>query len=236
MTNNPPRKWVSILMIFFMTALCIGLIVVVAACWPPAKGYFKRFGLSIEQQLIVLVTLGGALGAFIQIAGSFTYHFGRKQFEKSWVSWYFIRPFIGAALALGFYFLLRGGLITVNADGPIASQYSAVQDTVTYIYRDTVKIGSTIRSTAESLAGFNRIGVERLPKREDNVPVNPFGVMGISFLVGLFSSQAVKKLSEIFDKTFLNKEGAEKSNKESENVKANEVPGSESVTDEEAVG
>lgn len=237
MTSNPPPRWISILIVFFMTALCIALIIFLAAAWPPAEIYFKKFKLTIDQQLMLLVTLSGALGAFIQIAGSFTFHFGRRDFDKAWISWYFIRPFIGAALALGFYFLLRGGLINVNADARIAAQYSASQDTVTYIYIDTAKKGAPIRSIADSLkGGYTRIGVERLPKREDNLPVNPFGVMGISFLVGLFSSQAVRKLAQVFDKAFLNKDGTEKDNNSSEKVKANEVPGSENNTDEEAVG
>jgi len=237
MTNNPPSRWISILMVIFMTALCILLIIILTASWPPVHGYFKRFNLTIDQQLMLLVSLGGALGAFIQIAGSFTFHFGRKDFDKAWVSWYFIRPFIGSALALGFYFLLRGGLMNVNADPRVAAQYGPAIDTVTYIYLDTARKGPPIRSTADSLTGgYNRIGVERLPLPPDNMPINPFGVMGISFLVGLFSSQAVKKLGEVFDKIFLNKDQTEKENRTAENVKANEVPGSENVTDEDAVG
>ena len=237
MINNPPPRWISILIVFFMTALCIALIIILAAAWPPAEIYFNNFRLTTDQQLILLVTLSGALGAFIQIAGSFTFHFGRKDFDKAWISWYFIRPFIGAALALGFYFLLRGGLINVNAEPRVAVQYSVTQDTVMYIYMDTARKGAPIRSTADSLTGgYARIGVERLPERKDNLPVNPFGVMGISFLVGLFSSQAVKKLSQVFDKVFLNKDGNEKENNTGEKVKANEVPGSENATDEDAVG
>jgi len=183
-----------------------------------------------------MVTLSGALGAFIQIAGSFTFHTGMKQFEKAWVSWYFIRPFIGAALALGFYFLLRGGLINVNADERVAIQYSAVKDTVIYLYADSTGKGVPVRSSADSLTGYHRIGFEKLPEREDHLPVNPFGVMGISFLVGLFSSQAVRKLGQVFDKIFLNKDGTEKDKNLPDKVKANEVPGTENNTDEEAVG
>ncbi len=77
---------------------------------------FRKFNLGSEQQLILLVAIGGAFGAFVHVAISFTDYLGSQQFEKSWISWYLMRPFIGATLALAFYFLLRGGLIQPNPD------------------------------------------------------------------------------------------------------------------------
>ncbi|HEY6505240.1 MAG TPA: hypothetical protein VIZ28_14795 [Chitinophagaceae bacterium] len=237
MANNPPPKWVTVTMIIFFMALCILLISAMLSGWPPAEGiFFKKLSLTKEQQLILLVAISGALGAFIHVATSFTDYIGSQQFERSWISWYLMRPFIGATLALAFYFLLRGGLVTVNVDSPqIANQYSAAQDSVLYIHYDTAQ-KIHIKSSADTLTGFTRIGTERLPVRRDGLPINPFGVTAISILAGLFSRQAVDKLREIFENLFLTKEKVERANPLAEKKNANDVPGSDEITGEEPVG
>jgi hypothetical protein len=232
MAGNPPKKWISALIMIFLVALCIALIGAISSGWPPDQGIFKKLKFTMEQHLILLVAISGSLGAFIHAATSFTYHFGVRDFEKSWVSWYLMRPFIGAALALTFYFLLRGGLINVNADERVAGQYSAVQDSVVYIHYDTSQKTAAVRSSADSLAGFRRIGMERLPVRKDSLPVNPFGVMGISIMAGLFSRQAIDKLGEIFENVFLKKEKTGKS-KPLVEENTSEIPGIENPTDED---
>ncbi|MBL7694890.1 MAG: hypothetical protein JNK91_08590 [Ferruginibacter sp.] len=216
MANNPPRKAVTLIMLLFFMALCIILIACIISDWPPSQGFlFRKFKLNYEQQLILLVAIGGALGAFVHVATSFTDYLGSQQFEKSWIPWYLMRPFIGATLALSFYFLLRGGLININVDSAqVAGQYASVQDSVLYIHVDTTTgVPKTpVRSSSDSLAGFRRIGAERMPQRPDRMPINPFGVTAISILAGLFSRQAVDKLREIFENLFLTKEKVERAN------------------------
>ncbi|NJN27960.1 MAG: hypothetical protein HC819_19300 [Cyclobacteriaceae bacterium] len=69
---------------------------------------------SDEQRYFLLVALGGALGAFVHTATSFADFFGNKKLVYSWVPWYILRPFIGSALAIAFYVLVRGGLLSVT--------------------------------------------------------------------------------------------------------------------------
>lgn len=64
--------------------------------------------------LILVAALAGALGGFVHAATSFGSYAGNRNFRVSWVWWYWLRLPIGAALALGFYFVLRGGLIAVD--------------------------------------------------------------------------------------------------------------------------
>lgn len=64
--------------------------------------------------LILLAVLMGALGGFVHAATSFGSYAGNRNFKMSWIWWYWLRLPIGAALALGFYFVIRGGLIGVN--------------------------------------------------------------------------------------------------------------------------
>ena len=240
MANNPPKKWVTITILILFMALCVFLVSAITSGWPPSKGFlFRKFNLGSEQQLILLVAIGGALGAFVHVATSFTDYLGSQQFEKSWISWYLMRPFIGATLALAFYFLLRGGLININVDSPqVASEYASVQDSVTYLYVDTAaNVSKTpIRSTSDTLAGFRKIGVERMPVRQDRMPINPFGVTAVSILAGLFSRQAVDKLREIFENLFLPKEKVERANPLVEKKNTDAATETEDADDEQPVG
>jgi len=67
-----------------------------------------------ETCLILLVILASCLGSFVHIATSFVYRVGNKTFQIQWVYWYVLRLLIGVALALVFYFVLRGGLLTTT--------------------------------------------------------------------------------------------------------------------------
>lgn len=68
--------------------------------------------LAPEQRIIILVLLAGALGSFVHAATSFSNYVGMGRIEKSWIWWYVLRLFIGMSLALIFYLVFRGGLLT----------------------------------------------------------------------------------------------------------------------------
>jgi hypothetical protein len=53
--------------------------------------------------------LSGALGSYVHVATSFATYVGNRSLEMRWTWWYILRPFIGMALALIFYFVIRGG-------------------------------------------------------------------------------------------------------------------------------
>lgn len=72
-----------------------------------------------ESRLALLVILSGALGSFIHTATSFSRYIGHDMFFKRWIWWYILRPFIGSALALIFYFVIRGGLFTSTSSNEI---------------------------------------------------------------------------------------------------------------------
>ena len=62
-----------------------------------------------------MVILAAAVGSYIHAATSFATYVGNKSFVASWTWWYLLRPFIGMALALVFYFVIRGGLLSVQS-------------------------------------------------------------------------------------------------------------------------
>lgn len=116
---------------FYLSILGIGLLVfasiLIYFCWVLLPNndenwvYFMGYKNQIgkESRLTLLVVLSGALGSFIHTATSFSRYIGHDKFYKRWIWWYILRPFIGSALALIFYFVIRGGLFAGNSSNDI---------------------------------------------------------------------------------------------------------------------
>lgn len=115
------------------------------------------FGISFfvgpETLLVCIMIFAGAMGAAIFSLWAAAKHLSYKRnfnYER-YKFWYITRPFLGSGLALFFYFLIRGGLLTIGTE-------------ITMM----------------------------------NIVV----IAGLSGLVGMFSEQAILKLSEVADATF----------------------------------
>lgn len=92
-----------------------------------AESSINLFGLPIlmggESGLLILVIVAAALGSYIHSATSFVSYVGNKSLVMSWAWWYILRPFIGVALALVFYFVIRGGLLSAGTGAGDVSIY-----------------------------------------------------------------------------------------------------------------
>jgi hypothetical protein len=64
-------------------------------------------------QLLVVILLG-AIGSFLHAAVSFGDYVGNRRLGSSWVWWYLLRLFVGASLAVLFYFAIRGGFFAAT--------------------------------------------------------------------------------------------------------------------------
>ena len=78
---------------------------------------------SPDVRLLLLVMVVGALGSFVHIATSFADYVGNKKMTRSWIWWYIHRPLIGVSLALIFYFVIRGGLLSAGANASDVSRF-----------------------------------------------------------------------------------------------------------------
>src|SRR5260370_39879563 len=90
--------------------------------------YFFRWSVStsLEDRLLLLVIVAGALGSYIHSATSYADFRGNKQFNASWTLWYVLRPLIGVCLALVLYFATRGGLLLLIINAADATKASII--------------------------------------------------------------------------------------------------------------
>lgn len=116
-------------------AFAIGLATVLFQLWPERMG--KEGGwlpiylpltdperlIGDDARLLLIVLVTGALGSCVHAATSFASYVGNRRLVLSWAWWYLLRPFIGGALALIFYFVLRGGLLATAASASDMSPF-----------------------------------------------------------------------------------------------------------------
>jgi hypothetical protein len=118
-----------------ITALAIAILAAIiltvyslVALWPPnststAPTSTHILGLRLlldrDQQLFVVVALAGVIGGLIHSGRSVYWYVGNRKFRRSWILMYVALPFIGGALVVIFYLILRGGLITGQATAQV---------------------------------------------------------------------------------------------------------------------
>jgi len=77
----------------------------------------SKFYIGPETLLLFVMMISGAMGACVFSLWGASSHLSRNDFDyEKWKMWYFTRPFVGAGLALFFYLLIRGGLLTIGAE------------------------------------------------------------------------------------------------------------------------
>jgi hypothetical protein len=117
----------------YLLAVSIVVVYTLIAIWPeiiddgwkqtttlPFVGNQK---LTDDVRLLLIVVLAGAAGSCIGAQTSFATFVGNRSLVASWTWWYVLRPFIGMTLALVFYFVIRGGLLSVNSGADEMSPY-----------------------------------------------------------------------------------------------------------------
>jgi len=85
--------------------------------------WIKSWSVDGDSWMLVMVVITGALGSFVHTATSLADFVGRRRDKASWVLWYLLRPFIGSALAVALYFVLRGGLLGGSQAATVPNPY-----------------------------------------------------------------------------------------------------------------
>lgn len=89
----------------------------------PIKFLNKCVLTSFDERLLLLVIVAGILGSFVHGATSLADYIGNDCFNRKWTWFYLLRPVIGMALALVFYFVIRGGFLTTNVGATDINPY-----------------------------------------------------------------------------------------------------------------
>lgn len=149
-----------------------------------------------ESKLLLLIMLSGALGSFVHSAHSFVVYVGLGKFKLSWVWWYLMRPFIGMALAIIFYFVVMAGFISIETVVNVTPE----TDTV-----GVAALNSGIDTTAVPVANTETKSQQQTNAELHDVKRRVYILLAFSALVGMFSSKAIDKLGDIFDVMFQSK-------------------------------
>lgn len=85
--------------------------------------YGRCIATTYDERLLLLVIIAGMLGAFVHGATSLADYLGNNAFNRSWTWFYLLRPAIGMALALVFYFVIRGGFLSTTGGADDINPY-----------------------------------------------------------------------------------------------------------------
>ncbi len=133
-------RWVgrnaAILLAVYLVVLAVALAWAIVQLWPPLDGtstasvttrlWFWTFSASPETHLVLLLIMAGALGTQAHVLRSFSWYLGSQKLKYSWLMRYFLMPFGGVALALAFYFVVRGGFLSAGASASDLSPFGFV--------------------------------------------------------------------------------------------------------------
>lgn len=221
-TSQKPGLTAGLTALFALMAILLFYFVV--KIWPTSSLscdekvmlFGRDYKICLEQRFLLLMILGGALGATIHLVISFTAFIGNRSFVSSWIPWYLLRPLVGAGIALFFYMLLRGGILTYNPattpakpdDTTVMTRQTTSLDSLGIVKRVMDALAATDSLKATDTALIRELVAEELDHRrqekprEEPIPLNPYGMMAIACLVGLFSKEASAKLEEVFKSLF----------------------------------
>jgi hypothetical protein len=129
--------------------------------------------MSNEERLLILVMTAGALGSLVHALRSAYWYVGNRNLVRSWVPKYLLLPFCGAILAILFYFVVRGGFFSPQANSMHTSQYGfcAMACLVGLFSEQAVlklkQIAETVFMTTEHGKDANPPAAEGKPKGND---------------------------------------------------------------------
>lgn len=141
--------WDVVIMTAYLVIVMVTLAITLVAAWPPPAApsvtatpaiavqlLFWSFSLSRDASLFLVVIAAGGIGACIHALRSFYWYVGHRSLRRSWLLMYMYLPFVGAALALIVYLLLRGGLTTASRRTvPVARQGRQQRGRLLHLHR-----------------------------------------------------------------------------------------------------
>lgn len=116
-----------ILMAAYFTLMALLLVYGLVCFWPSAltggeSGFVepvtflsRRILVSDNVRLLIIAILAGTLGGLIKASTSFAWYIGNRLLTTKWITYFVLLPFVAAAWAGLFYFILQGGFLNAAA-------------------------------------------------------------------------------------------------------------------------
>jgi hypothetical protein len=144
-----------------------------------------------DRQMLFTVMMSGALGSLVYSLTSFADYVGNKELSANWVWFFILRVPIGIAIALLFYFIIRGGILipTVQVQSPAVATNAS---------NATLYVNPYSIAAFSALAGmFSRQATDKLAAVFDAVfamkkPVDREGALGSTQQLKLVPASLVK--------------------------------------------
>jgi len=116
-----------------LIAAAVIAVICIVELWPTSSSattfntshilFGVRTTLNLDVNLMLVVILAGGLGGILHSLRSVAWYVGERQLLWSWMLFYAVLPIVGAIVALLFYLLIRGGLITPQGSSKDINAY-----------------------------------------------------------------------------------------------------------------
>jgi hypothetical protein len=119
-----------------------------------------------EVRLLWIVILAGALGSLIHAMRSVYWYVGNRNLVKSWLAKYFVMPFTGSALAVMFYFVIRGGFFSPQSDFSQTSPFGfAALSAMVGLFSEQAVL--KLKQVAETILSKPESGADPMPPAKE---------------------------------------------------------------------
>lgn len=110
----------TVIITCYLILFSIFLLYSLVQFWPTANAspvtfLLWTFSISDETHSLLIVAIAGALGSLVHVLRSFYWYVGNRELIWSWVAKYILLPFVGTAIGLVFYLIIRGGFFSPQA-------------------------------------------------------------------------------------------------------------------------
>lgn len=135
------------------------------------SAFGREFEVWDEVRLLWIVILAGALGSLIHAMRSVYWYVGNRNLVRSWLAKYFVMPFTGSALAVMFYFVIRGGFFSPQSDFSQTSPFGfAALSAMVGLFSEQAVL--KLKQVAETILSKPEFGADPTPPKKV-APPNP---------------------------------------------------------------
>ena len=133
------------------------------------SAFGRDFEVWDEVRLLWIVILAGALGSLIHAMRSVYWYVGNRNLVRSWLAKYFVMPFTGSALAVMFYFVIRGGFFSPQSDFSQTSPFGfAALSAMVGLFSEQAVL--KLKQVAETILSKPESGADPTPPKKDPPP------------------------------------------------------------------